>query len=104
VCIYSQLDLLVGGAVYRARRERVTMGNEEVLASQEAELMAIEGGKQYIISHEKQAKIEGVGERRGGDLAAYVKEHADIIREYSDDRGQIQVNAAAEKVVEKSAE
>jgi hypothetical protein len=80
------------------------MGNEEVLASQEAELMAIEGGKQYIISHEKQAKIEGVGERRNGDLAAYVKEHADIIREYSDDRGQIQVNAAAEKDVGKSAE
>jgi hypothetical protein len=104
VCIISQLESSVGGPVYRARRERVTMGNEEVLASQEAELMAIEGGKQYIISHEKQAKIEGVRERRGGDLAAYVKEHADIIREYSDDRGQIQVNAAAEKVVEKSAE
>jgi hypothetical protein len=80
------------------------MGNEEVLGSQEAELMAIEGGKQYIISHEKQAKIEGVGERRSGDLAAYVKEHADIIREYSHDGGQIQVNAAAEKDVEKSTE
>jgi hypothetical protein len=104
VCIYSQLNSSVGGAVYRARRERVTMGNEEVLASQEAELMTIEGGKRYIISHEKQAKIEGVGERRGGDLAAYVKEHADIIREYSNDRGQIQVNAAAKKDVEKSME
>ena len=42
------------------------MGNEEVLASQDAELMATEGGKQYITSHEKQAKIQGVGERRGG--------------------------------------
>jgi hypothetical protein len=72
------------------------MGNVEVFASQEAELMAIESGKQYIISHEKQANIEGAGERRGGDLAAYVKEHADIIREHRDDGGQIQVKAAAE--------
>lgn len=80
------------------------MGNEEVFACQEAELTAIEGGKQYIISHEKQAKIEGVGERVGEDFVAYVKEHADIIREYSEDRGQMQVSAAAGKDVEKSTE
>lgn len=104
MCIYSQLESLVGGAIYRALRERVNMGNAEVLASQEAELMAIEGGKQYIISHEKQANIEGAGERCGGDLAAYVKKHADIIRDYSDNRGQIQVNAATEKDSEKSKE
>ncbi|KAI8938677.1 hypothetical protein NX059_004545 [Plenodomus lindquistii] len=103
VCILSGLDSSVGGAVYRARRVRGTMGGEEVLASQEAELMTIEDGKQYIISHEKQAKIEGFGERRGGDLSAYVKEHADIVREHSNDRGQIEVKAA-EKDVEKSTE
>jgi hypothetical protein len=78
------------------------VGNKEFFASQEGELMVTEGGKQYIISHEKQANIEGAGERRHEDLAAYVKEHADIIREYSDDRGQIQVKAAAETDVEKS--
>ena len=59
--------------------------------------MAIEGGKQYIISHAKQATIEGVGERRGGDLAAYVMEHADIVREYGDDPGRFGGSASVEE-------
>lgn len=96
ICIGSGFDLVVSGAVYRARRVERAMADREVFANQQAELMAVKDGKQYIISLEKQATIEDAGARRGADLNAYVVENADIVRDYNADRAQVKVEKAVE--------
>lgn len=50
--------------------------------NQEAELVAVKDGKQYILSHKREAQIDGPGEREGDELVAYIIQHADIIRDY----------------------
>jgi len=83
VCIITGLYSSLSGAVYRERRISRRMEGSSEFKNQMAELMTVKDGKQYIISHEKQAQIEGPAERKGGDYTSYVMSHADIVRDYA---------------------
>ncbi len=58
------------------------MDSQREMTYQKAQLGAIKGGKQYLISHEKEAQIEPLGNRKGADYVAYVIQHAGVVRDY----------------------
>lgn len=65
--------------------------------NQEAELRAVKDGKEHILSHEKEAQIEGPGEKQGDELVAYIIQHADVIRDHIKfDYGNCTVKATKE--------
>lgn len=82
ICVITNLDLTISAALYRARRVAGRMDSQRQIKYQKAQLGAIKDGKQYLISHEKEAQIEPLGNRKGADYVAYVIQHADVVRDY----------------------
>ncbi|KAJ2974400.1 hypothetical protein NQ176_g6076 [Zarea fungicola] len=58
------------------------MESQREIKYQKAQLGTIKDGKQYLISHEKEAQIEPPGDRNGDAYVAYIIQHADVIRDY----------------------